>query len=96
MEFKKIKVTAIKFEIINGKKMGKAFSFKADMKIYGKCKTLDAVKKQVQKDVVTGKIFKKADLPLLKYDMKELQEEWKRVRPLVEAEEIKEAEAGNL
>lgn len=95
MEYNKIKVSVLKIETVNGKKVGRSYSFYADMKKYGKCFSLDAVKREVRKDVVSGKVFKQAELDELKYDITELQKEWKRIRPFVEAEEAKASEVLN-
>lgn len=96
IEYKKIKVTAVKFEVINGRKTGRMYSFKADMKEYGKCKTVTTLKKKVREDVVAGRIFKAAELDMLQYDMAELEQEWRRIRPLVQEEEAKAAEVANV
>lgn len=95
-EYKKIKVTAIKLEVVNRKRTGRMFAFQADMKEYGKCKTLNALKKKVREAVVAGRVFKQSELDSLKYDTAELEKEWKRIRPQVEEEEAKAAEHVNI
>lgn len=81
MEFKKMEVTAVNFEI------KKAVTITADMKEYGKYKTADAVKKALEQQVLETKVFNKEDLPKLKYQgRKEVLDEWKKIHPLFEAE----------
>lgn len=89
----KIKINVIKFEIVNGKKIGKAFSFPMDPKAMAKHKTEATVKKKVEEYIAKSKVFKKEELKDLKYDMKDFLAEWKRQIPIVEAEKLKELEA---
>lgn len=89
----KIKINVIKFEIVNGKKIGKAFSFPMDPKAMAKHKTEATVKKKVEEYIAKSKVFKKEELKDLKYDMKDFLAEWKRLIPIVEAEKLKEFEA---
>ena len=44
----KVKINVIKFETINGKKVGKAFSFPVDAEKMAKHKTEATVKKKVE------------------------------------------------
>lgn len=88
----KIKINVIKFEIVNGKKIGKAFSFPMDPKAMAKHKTEATVKKKVEEYIAKSKVFKKEELKDLKYDMKDFLAEWKRLVPIVEAERLKELE----
>lgn len=76
----KIKVTAIKFETVDGKKIGKSFSFNADVNDYAKCQTPSDVKKRVQNAILEGRVFTKDDHDKLKIDTKALMDEWRKMR----------------
>lgn len=89
----KVKINVIKFETINGKKVGKAFSFPVDAKKMAKHKTEATVKKKVEEYIARSDVFKKDELKDLKYDMKDFLQEWKRQKQIVEAELLKELEA---
>ncbi|WP_206225180.1 hypothetical protein [Parabacteroides sp. ZJ-118] len=88
-----MKICVIKYETINGKKVGKAFSFPIDAKKMAHYKTEVAVRKKVEEYVAKSGIFKKNELKDLKYDMKDFLQEWKKQKPIVEAEMLKELEA---
>lgn len=88
-----MKINVIKFETINGKKVGKAFSFPIDAKKMAKHKTEATVKKKVEEYIAKSGVFKKDELKDLKYDMKDFLQEWKRQKQIVEAELLKELEA---
>lgn len=81
VEYKKVKVTALKLEVVNGKRTGRMFAFKADMKEYGKCKTKEPLRKKVREAIVAGRVFKASELDALRYDTAELEQEWKRLPP---------------
>ena len=87
-----IQITAIKFEIVNGKKKGKSFSFKVDPKKLAVFKTEATLKKKIKEYVAKGGVFKKDELDDLKYNMKEFLEEWRKQLPIVEAEELAKIE----
>lgn len=89
----KIKINVIKFENVNGKKVGKAFSFPMDPKAMAKHKTEATVKKKIEEYILKSKIFRKEELKSLKYDMKEFLTEWRRQIPIVEAEKQREQES---
>lgn len=89
----KVKINVIKFETINGKKVGKAFSFPMDPKAMAKHKTEATVKKKIEEYILKSKIFRKEELKNLKYDMKEFLTEWRKQIPIVEAEMAKEQES---
>ena len=74
----KVKINVIKFETINGKKVGKAFSFSVDAKQMAKHKTEATVKKKVEEYIAKSGVFKKDELKDLKYDMKDFLQEWKK------------------
>ena len=74
----KVKINVIKFETINGKKVGKAFSFSVDAKQMAKHKTEATVKKKVEEYIAKSGVFKKDELKELKYDMKDFLQEWKK------------------
>ena len=89
----KVKINVIKFETINGKKVGKAFSFPMDPKAMAKHKTEATVKKKIEEYILKSKIFRKEELKNLKYDMKEFLTEWRQQIPVVVAEMAKEQES---
>ena len=88
-----MKINVIKFETINGKKVGKAFSFPMDAKKMARYKTEATVRKKVEEYVAKSGLFKKNELNELKYDMTDFLQEWKKQKPIVEAEMLKELEA---
>lgn len=88
-----IKINVIKFETINGKKVGKAFSFPMDAKKMAKHKTEATVKKKVEEYIAKSRVFKKEEIGSLKYDMKEFLAEWKKQVKIAEAEKLKELDA---
>ena len=88
-----IQITAIKFEIVNGKKTGKSFSFKADPKKLAVFKTEATLKKKIKEYVAKSGVFKKEELDDLKYNWKDFFEEWKKQVAIVEAEELAKLEA---
>lgn len=85
---KEIKISVIKFEMVNGKKTYKSFTFKLDPKKMAKFKTEATVKKKVAEYVAKNGVYKPSELQNLKYDMKEFLEEWRKMVPVVEAEEL--------
>lgn len=91
-----IKITAFKFEIIDGKKIGKSFDFKLDPKKFAKYKTEATVKKQIEAYIVQSGIFKKGELGELKYNMKDFLQEWRKEKAIAEEQLLKElAESPN-
>ena len=88
-----IKITAIKFEFVNGKKTGKSFSFRLDPKKMAVYKTEAKLRKMIDEYVAKSGVFKREELAELKYSMKEFLEEGKKQIPIVEAEELAKAEA---
>lgn len=90
MEFKKIKVTAVNFDI------KKSITITVDMKDASKCQTENAVKKFLENKILESKVFRKEDLPKLKYQgRKDIIAEWKAIRPAVQEQEAEEAEMLN-
>ncbi len=86
---KKIKIQAIKFEVVAGKKTGKAFSFEIDPKEMAKYKTEGVVRKKIEEYVARSGVYKRSELSELKYSgMKDFLAEWKKMIPVVEAEEL--------
>jgi hypothetical protein len=85
---KEVKISVIKFEMVNGKKTYKSFTFKLNPKEMAKFKTEATVKKKVAEYVAKSGVYKPSELQNLKYDMKEFLEEWKKMVPVVEAEEL--------
>ena len=85
---KEVKISVIKFEMVNGNKTYKSFTFKLNPKEMAKFKTEATVKKKVAEYVAKSGVYKPSELQNLKYDMKEFLEEWKKMVPVVEAEEL--------
>lgn len=85
---KEVKISVIKFEMVNGKKTYKSFTFKLNPKEMAKFKTEATVKKKVAEYVAKSGVYKPSELQNLKYDMKEFLEEWKKMVPQVEVEEL--------
>ena len=83
-----VKISVIKFEMVNGKKTYKSFTFKLNPKEMAKFKTEATVKKKVAEYVAKSGVYKPSELQNLKYDMKEFLEEWQKMVPVVEAEEL--------
>ena len=88
-----MKINVIKFETINGKKVGKAFSFPMDAKKMARYKTEATVRKKVEEYVAKSGLFKKSELHELKYDIADFLQEWRKQKHTVEAEMLKELEA---
>ena len=88
-----IQITAIKFEMVDGKKTGKSFAFKMDPKKMAVYKTEATLRKKIDEYVAKSGVFKNEELKDLKYNMREFLEEWKKQIPVVEAEELAKAEA---
>ena len=87
-----IKITAIKFETVNGRKTGKSFRFGMDPKKMAKYKTEATVRKKIEEYVAKNGVFKRDELKDLRYDMKDFLEEWRKQLPIVEEEERKNRE----
>lgn len=85
---KKIKIQAIKFEMVNGKKTGKSFSFEMDPKEMAKYKTEATVRKKIEEYVAKSGVLKRTELGELKYSMKDFLAAWKKMIPVVEAEKL--------
>ena len=85
---KEVKISVIKFEMVNGKKTYKSFTFKLNPKKMAKFKTEATVKKKVAEYVAKSGVYKPSEFQNLKYDMKEFLEEWQKMVPVVEAEEL--------
>ena len=81
-------ITAIKFEMANGKKTGKSFVFKLDPKKMARYKTEATVRKKIEEYVSRSGIFKRDEMKDVKYNMKDFLEEWKKQLPIVAAEEM--------
>lgn len=87
-----INITAIKFEIVNGKKVGKSFEFKLDPKKMAVYKTEATLRKKIDEYVVKCGVFKREDLKDVMYSMKDFIAEWKKQLPAVQAEELEKLE----
>ena len=79
----KVKINVIKFETVNGKKVGKAFSFSVDAKQMAKHKTEATVKRKVEEYIAKSGVFRKDELKDLKYDMKDFLQEWKKQKSVL-------------
>ena len=88
-----IQITAINFETVNGKKMGKSFVFKLDPKKMAQYKTEATLRKKIDEYVAKSGIFRKDELKDVKYYMKEFLEAWKKQLPIVDAEEMAKYDA---
>jgi hypothetical protein len=89
----KVKISVIKFEIVDGKKTGKSFSFEMDPKEMAQYKTEATVRKKIEEYVAKSGIYQRDELKDLKYSMKDFLEEWKKQIPIVEQEELQRLEA---
>lgn len=89
---KKIEINAIKFEVVDGKKSGKSFSFKLDPKEMAKYKTEATVRKKIEEYVSRSGVYKRSELAELKYDMRDFLAEWRKMIPVVEQEELAKLE----
>lgn len=87
-----VKITAIKFETVNGKKVGKSFDFRLDPKKMATHKTEATVKKKIEEYIVKSGVFRKDQLKSLQYDMREFLQEWKKQKAVMDAELLKELE----
>ena len=88
---KKMKIQAIKIEEVGGKKTGKSFTFEMDPKEMAKHKTEATVRKKIEEYVARSGVYKRSELGELKYSgMKEFLAEWKKMIPVVEAEQLAE------
>ena len=58
----KVTINVIKYETINGKKVGKAFSFPVDAKKMAKYKTEATVRKKVEEYIVKNGVFQKDEM----------------------------------
>ncbi len=88
-----IDITAIKFETVDGKKVGRSFTFMMDPKKMAIYKTEATLRKKIEDYVAKSGVFKKDELKELKYSMKDFLEEWKKQIPVVKQEELQKLEA---
>ena len=88
-----ISITAIKFEIVNGKKVGKSFDFKLDPKKMAAYKTEATLRKKIDEYVVKCGVFKREDFKDVMYSMKDFIAEWRKQLPVVQEEELEKLEA---
>lgn len=74
-----IKITAIKFEVVNGKKTGRSFAFPLDAREMAKqCKTEATLKKKIEEIVLKSGTFREDEMKDVKYqNMDALLKEWK-------------------
>ncbi len=88
-----IKITAIKFETVDGKKTGKSFAFKLDPKKMAAYKTEATLRKKIEEYIAKSNVFKKAEIKDLKYTgMNEFLVEWKKQVQIVKAEKLAKLE----
>ena len=81
------KITAIRFEVVNGMKVGKSYTFSMNPIDMARFKTAATVKRKIEEYVAQSGIFKHDEVKSLSYDMKEFMTIWKK-----EVEEIKRKE----
>ena len=87
-----IQIKATKFEIVNGKKTGKLFTFKLDPRKMATYKTEASLRKKIKEYIIKSGIFKKEELGEVKLDMKDFLVEWKNQLKIVKAEELAKLE----
>lgn len=87
-----VKITAVKFEVVNGKKVGKSITLSLDPEEMAMYKTEAALRKGIEGFVLRTGVFNRDDLKDLKYNMKEFLEEWKDQLSKVNVEETAEPE----
>lgn len=73
-----MKILAIKFETVNGKKMGRSFSFPMDPEKMALYKTEATVRKKIEEYVLKNGPFRKEEMKDVKYQMADFLEEWKK------------------
>ena len=83
----RINITAIKFEIVNGKKTGKSISFKLDPKQMAVNKTDASIRKKIEEYVIKSGVFKKEELKDVEINMKDFIREWRKQVEILKAEE---------
>ena len=88
-----IKIIAIKYETVNGKKTGKSFAFKLDPKKMAVYKTKATLLKKIKEIVLESGVFQKEELKDITFIMDDFLEAWKEQLPIVEAEELAKLES---
>lgn len=73
-----MKILAIKFETVDGKKIGRSFSFPMDPKKMAEYKTEATVRKKIEEYVLKNGPFKKEEMKDIKYQMADFLAEWKK------------------
>ncbi len=94
METKKI--TAVKFEVVNGKKTGRSFSFPMDPEKMAQYKTEATVRKKIEEYVLKNGPFKKEEMKDIKYQMADFLAEWKKQVVIREQKILEELEASEV
>lgn len=84
----KIKISVIKIQEVNGKKVGKDLTFEMDPKEMAKYKTEATLRKKIDEYILRTGVFKKDDFKDLKYNMKDFLEAWKKQLPIAKEEEL--------
>ncbi len=99
----KTRINVIKIEEVNGKNVGKCFSFELDPVEMTQYRTLPTLRKKIEEYVIASRIFRFSEVKDLKYDMKEFLKQWRETirkmeekklkgKETMEAEETKQAE----
>ena len=73
-----MKILAIKFETVNGKKTGRSFSFPMDPRKMAEYKTEATVRKKIEEYVLKNGPFKKEEMKDVKYQLADFLAEWKK------------------
>lgn len=73
-----MKILAVKFETVNGKKTGRSFSFPMDPKKMAEYKTEATVRKKVEEYVLKNGPFKMEEMKDVKYQLADFLTEWKK------------------
>lgn len=75
---KRVKVTVMKVEVVDGKKVGKSVSLWLDPEELARtCETESMVRRRVLSAVADARVFDPKDLSSLKFNTRELLREWR-------------------
>ena len=91
-----MKITVIKFETVNGKKMGRSFSFPMDPKKMAEYKTEATVRKKIEEYVVKNGPFKKEEMKDVKYQLGDFIAAWKEQVAIREQEMLEKLDASEV
>lgn len=91
-----MKILAIKFETVNGKKTGRSFTFPMDPKKMAEYKTEATVRKKIEEYVLKNGPFKKEEMKNVKYQMADFLTEWKKQVAIREQEMLESLDASEV